>query len=79
MSTPLSNEDVAALAERVEAGTIDVQAQIEKFGKDALATIDKLQRERDALRAALRNACETWAVHGEEPPEMWLLALGDIT
>lgn len=53
----MSTEDVAVLAERVETATIDVQAQIEKFGRDALAKIDALQTERHLMRAVARRAC----------------------
>lgn len=55
MSELLADDEVVTLAERVNAGTIDVGAQIEKFGKDALATIDRLQREKRDLRAALED------------------------
>lgn len=56
MSDALTDDDVVAMAERVNAGTIDVGAQIEKFGKDALATIDRLQSEKRELLKALRRA-----------------------
>ena len=34
-----------------------------------------LRDERDRLRSALEDACLTYAVHGEQPPEKWLAAL----
>lgn len=55
MSELLADDDVVAMAERVAAGTIDVSAQIDKFGNDALAAIDRLQNEKRDLRAALED------------------------
>jgi len=48
--------DVAKQAEELEVLTVDVQAQVEKFGADALATIDRLQKQNRLMRHLLMQA-----------------------